>query len=75
MKELISGVFKLLDVGFDKLPFMTKIKGYRTVLGLVGLAVATVLAKIGVGPEWLHQSLEIGFTAWTALALNSKVNS
>lgn len=74
MKELIAGLFQLLAVLFDKIPLLNKLKGYRTVLGLVGLAVVTALQISGVGSADVLQALQLGFTGLSALALNAKNN-
>ncbi|MDX1902103.1 MAG: hypothetical protein SFW66_08925 [Gammaproteobacteria bacterium] len=72
MKQFIEGVFTLLAVLFDKVPLLNKLSGYRTVLGFLGLAVVSVLKMKGIGSDELLTSLQIGFTALSALALNSK---
>lgn len=72
MKKLIASAFDLAAVAFDKLPFMAKLKGYRTVLGLVGLAVVMVLKLQGVGSPALLQVLEAGFGGFAVLAANAK---
>lgn len=74
MKQLIDGGFKLLAILFDKIPVLNKFKGYRTVAGFVGLAVLAALKLNGIGNPDILSSLEIGFVALTALALNAKDN-
>lgn len=74
MKDVIAGVFSLLKVGFEKIPFLDKIAGYRSVLGLVGLAVVFILEKVGVGSVEVLDALELGFLGFTGLALNAKDN-
>jgi hypothetical protein len=72
MKSAIEGVFKGLALAFDKIPFLDKFKGYRTVLGLVGLALVLILKLQGVGSPELLQVLEMGFGGFAMLALNAK---
>jgi len=74
MKDVIGTIFSFLSVAFDKIPMLSKFKGYRSVLGLVGLAVVMVLQQLGVGSEELLGYLNIGFLAFTGLSLNAKAN-
>lgn len=76
MKQFIEGTFTLLAVLFDKIPFMKKLEGYRTVVGLIGLGVVFLLKKVGILTDTnLFETLQIGLTGWTALSLNSKGRS
>lgn len=72
MKQIIDNAFAVLAVMFDKIPLLNKFKGYRTAIGFVGLAIVTVLHIKGIGSPELLTSLDVGFTAITALALNAK---
>lgn len=72
MKQFIEGAFGILSTLFDKIPVLNKFKGYRTVLGFLGLAVCAVLKAKGIGDAGTLQALEYGFMGLTALALNAK---
>lgn len=72
MKSLIESGFEVLAVLFDKIPFLSKLKGYRSVLGFVGLAVVNVLSLKGVVDQTTANILNGGFIAYTGLALNAK---
>lgn len=75
MNSLISSVFDVLSIAFDKVPGLSKIKGYRSVIGLLGLAALTVLRIKGVGDETTLSTIEIGLLAFTGLALNAKTRT
>ena len=72
MKEIFSKVFTLLAVGFDKIPILNKLKGARTVVGLLLMAVAYALFANGVINETVYQYAEWSFTIFTGLSLNAK---
>lgn len=72
MGKIISSIFDFLAVGFDKIPLLNKFKGYRSVLGFVGLGVTAFLATKGVISNDLAGYLNTGFMTFSALALNSK---
>lgn len=72
MQKIITTIFDFLAVGFDKIPVLNKIKGYRSVLGFIGLAIVKGLEIKGVISGEIKDSLEIGFTVFTGLALNSR---
>jgi uncharacterized membrane protein len=73
MKVFIEGLFELAAVLFDKVPVLNKLKGYRTVLGFVGLGVVKLLALKGVlsDPTTITM-IEAGLMGWTVLAVNAK---
>lgn len=72
MGSLIAKIFDFIAVYFDKIPLLNKVKGLRTVLGLVGLAVVTVLQNYNIGEPELLSNLYAGFIVWTGLSLNAK---
>lgn len=72
MKQFIDGIFNILAILFDKIPVLNKLKGFRSVAGLLGLAVVAVLKAKGIGSPELMSGLEIGFIGLTTLALNAK---
>ena len=72
MKDLINGAFNVLAVLFDKVPVLNKLKGYRSAVGFVGLAVVSVLQLKTIGSPEVLAALQVGFTGFTALALNAK---
>ena len=74
MGSVIETIFGGLSMMFDKVPFMSKIKGYRSVIGLVGLAVVAVLKNLGVGDVEILGYVNLGFMGFTGLALNAKTN-
>ncbi len=73
MSGIVKGVFDVVAVLFDKIPLLDKLKGYRSALGLVGLAVISILQMKGIGSPDTLSALELGFLAFTGLALNAKV--
>ncbi len=72
MKNVIEMVFELLAGLFDKVPFLHKLEGYRTVLGFAGLGVVAALKLKGIGDPAALQAVEYGLMGWVALSLNSK---
>lgn len=72
MNKVLSTIFDFLAVGFDKIPVLNKLKGYRSVLGFVGLALVEVLSAKGIVSGELKDGLVLGFAAYTGLSLNSK---
>jgi len=69
MKDLISAVFEVLAKLFDKIPLLNKLKGYRSVLGFIGLAVLAVLSAKGVGDSSVLEALKMGFMGFTGMSL------
>ena len=72
MKQLIETAFEVLAVGFNKIPFMKKLEGWRSIMGLAGLLIVSILKKQGLIPDDVSLDLILGFSVWTGLALNSK---
>lgn len=73
MKQFIEGLFSLLAVMFNKVPFLKKLEGYRSVIGFVGLAIVSILSHKGVLVDpTVIALLNGGFMGWTALSLNAK---
>lgn len=72
MKKIIDLGFDLLGKNFNKIPFLKKIKGYRTILGLFGLGIVYLLKAKGVGSVEVLDAMEIGFQAFTGLSLVAK---
>ena len=70
-KSIIQGVFDFLAVMFDKIPVLSKLKGYRSAMGLVGLGIIAILKAKGVGDAGVLDTIELGLIAFSALALNS----
>lgn len=75
MGVLIQKVFDFLAIYFDKIPVLNKIKGLRSILGFIGLAVVAVLQNYNIGDPELMNSLHLGFLVWTGLSLNAKQNA
>lgn len=75
MSSLINTIFDFLAVAFDKVPVLSKFKNYRSIIGLVGLAIVQVLINQGVGSKEIMDALQVGLLAWTGLALNAKGRS
>ncbi len=72
MKNFIELIFEVFAIGFDKIPFMQKLAGYRSVIGLLALAVVKILAMNNLIPADLANQVSVGLVAWIGLALNSK---
>lgn len=72
MKDMINAIFGFIDTLFNKIPFLKKIEGYRSVIGLVGLAAVAVMSKNGLGNPELLDGINTGLLVWTGLSLNSK---
>ena len=77
MKSVIEAIFKGLAVVFDSVPILNKFKGWRTVIGLLGLTVIGVLQQTGIvyGHADIINPLWYGFIGLTGLALNAKNNT
>jgi len=72
MDKIIEKLFQYLAIYFDKIPLLSKIKGFRTILGFAGLAVVTGLKSYDIGDPEILNAIEAGFIIFTGLALNSK---
>ena len=72
MNSIVNGIFDFIGGLFDKVPVLNKLKGYRTVLGLIGLAVVSVLQAKHIGDPALLSNIQLGLLTWTGLSLNSK---
>jgi len=72
MKDVIGGFFNVISVLFDKIPILNKFKGYRSVVGFVGLGVLAVLKINDIGDADIIAALQIGFEGFTALSLLAK---
>ena len=75
MVEIINTIFKGLAIAFDKIPFLNKIKGYRSVLGFVGMGVIALLKMQGIGDAGVLDAINIGLIGFAGLSLNAKDNS
>ena len=75
MTKLVEGAFEILAVLFDKVPVLNKLKGYRSILGFIGMGTVIVLKAKGIGNPTTLDALNIGFMAYTGLALNAKGRS
>jgi hypothetical protein len=74
MKALVEGIFKGVTLLFDSVPFLNRFKGYRSVLGFVGLAVVAILrATSEIDPDTLVY-LDTGFLAFTGISLLAHEN-
>jgi len=72
MNKFVDGVFAFIAMLFDKVPFSSQFKGYRSVIGFLGLGVVSFLKVKGYGDRELLTGLQVGFSGFTALALNAK---
>ena len=72
MKVLINRLFEGLALVFDKIPGLNKLKGGRTILGLVGLAVLAGLKAYGVGDQAIEGYIWDALLVFTGLSLNAK---
>lgn len=72
MGKFVLTIFDFFAVAFDKIPLLNKLKGYRSVLGFIGLAVVEILSAKGVIGGELKDGLVGGFIGYTALSLNAK---
>ena len=70
--EIMKKLFEYLAVYFDKIPFLNKVKGLRSMIGFAGLGVVAGLKAYGVGDAELLSTLQYGFMVWTGLSLNAK---
>jgi len=69
---MIGKIFEVLAVLFDKIPGLNKIKGARSILGFVGLAVVAGLQAYNVGDPDILLKVHMGLLGFTGLALNAK---
>ena len=66
---MIGKIFEVLAVVFDKIPLINKLKGARSIVGLVAMAVVAGLKAYGVGsPDILDQVWD-GLMVFTGLAM------
>lgn len=75
MKNVIDVIFNIVDQLFMKVPFMKALSGYKTAIGLTGMAVVAGLRNAGVGDPALLGYVNDGLLIFTGLALNSKGRS
>ena len=71
MKDIISGLLRIVAEGFDKIPLLNRFKGYRSVIGFVALAVVGILDALKVGGGELFSTYSPYLIAFTGLALNA----
>lgn len=72
MGNLIDIVFKLLANAFDAIPVLNKLKGYRSAIGLAGLAATYVPQVASHLDPATANVLRGAFITFTGLALNAK---
>ena len=72
MKNIVNNIFELLAASFDSIPGLKKLKGYRSLLGFIGLAVIAVFRQLGIGDPAVLSAVEYGFIGFTTLAMNAK---
>ena len=73
MRQFVEGAFELLAVLFDKIAILNRFKGYRTIIGFIGLGIVKLLTLKGIlSDPTLINTLEMGLIAWSAMALNAK---
>ena len=73
IKNIIELAFELLGKAFNKVPLLKKIEGYRTIIGLVGLAVVYLAKMQGWSNPEVLNALHMGFEAFIGLSLAAKV--
>jgi hypothetical protein len=72
MAGVIDAVFEVIASLFNKVPWLSKFAGYRSVLGFVGLGVVAFLQAKGIGSADTLSHLWTGFLVFTGLSLNAK---
>lgn len=71
---MIQNTFSFLAIAFNKIPFLSKLEGYRSVVGFIGMGIIQVLKLLGKGDPATLDQINIGLIGFTGLALNAKVN-
>lgn len=69
---MLDQIFGFLAKAFDTIPMMSKIKGYRSAIGLVGLTALYILDAAHVHGGTSVATYGVYFTTFTGLALNAK---
>lgn len=72
MAKYIGNLFDFLGVAFDAVPFLKRVKGYRTLIGLVVLAATYAPQVSGHIDAQLMTDVRVGIITFTGLALNAK---
>lgn len=72
MNAIIAKIFDALAITFDKIPVLKELKGGRTIIGLVGLAVVFALQSYNVGNPGILQAVWDGLLVFTGFALLAK---
>lgn len=72
MQTIISKIFDMLALGFDKIPLVKELKGGRSIIGFAGLAVVAGLQAYGIGNLEILGYVQDGLYVFIGLALNSK---
>jgi len=69
---MISKLFDVLSLVFDKIPGLNKLKGARSIVGFVGLAIVAGLQAYGIGDPAILKDVHLGLLVFIGLALNAK---
>jgi hypothetical protein len=65
-------IFSTLAVGFDKIPLLNKIKGYRSEIGIAGCLLVYILNSLGKVDDATALKLNGFIFTYTGAALNAK---
>lgn len=69
---MVEKIFDVLAVVWDKIPGINKLKGARSIIGLLGLAIVAALQAYGVGSATVLSEVQVGLLAFVGLSLNAK---
>ena len=69
---MINKIFDVVAAIWDNIPVINKLKGSRSIIGLVGLAVVYALQAYGIGSATILSDIQVGLLAFVGLSLNSK---
>jgi len=72
MTSIIEQIFGFITYAFEKIPLLNKFKGWRSVLGFIGLGVIAILQMQHIGSVELLNALHYGFLGFTGLSLLAK---
>jgi len=72
MQSLIAQIFDFLAGAFDAIPLINKLKGARSILGFIGMAVISALKAYGIGDPVIEGYIFDGLLIFCGLSLNAK---
>lgn len=74
LKQLVKWIptaFEIIGIGFDKIPALNRLKGYRSAICLIAMGVINGIDYANIGPGNLGNMLNPYLVVFTGLSLNA----